>query len=428
MPDTPLPSRPTPASLPDLLLDVVCMVDAHGRFVHLSAACESVFGYRPDELIGHPMIELVLPEDRDRTLQAARRVMDGQPHLHFENRYRRKDGRVVHLMWSARWSEADQLRVAVARDITERKRAEQLQAATYAISEAAHGAEDLGALCRVIHATLDALLPGRQLTVALLDEPGGRLDFPYCGTDGSDSPREDEALTAFCRDVMAAGHPLPSADRPGWLGVPLLAHPGVIGVMVLGHDDPAQTDSEADQALLQYISTQVATALERKRLYERLHHLSFHDTLTGLPNRALLRDRLRLALARARRQERFLSVLYLDLDRFKEVNDTWGHLVGDGLLKAFAERLLAQVRASDTVARVGGDEFVVLLESVRGLDGHRQVAEKIRLAFEAPFVVEGITLTARPSIGQADFPDQGQDEGQLLSAADSAMYALKGRP
>jgi PAS domain S-box-containing protein len=102
------------------------MVDAQGMFVHVSAAARQVFGYAPEELIGRRMIDLVLPEDRERTLQAAQRVMAGQTHLNFENRYRRKDGQVVHLLWSARWLPEAGLRVAVARDITERKRAEQV--------------------------------------------------------------------------------------------------------------------------------------------------------------------------------------------------------------------------------------------------------------------------------------------------------------
>jgi diguanylate cyclase (GGDEF)-like protein len=118
-------------------------------------------------------------------------------------------------------------------------------------------------------------------------------------------------------------------------------------------------------------------------------------------------------------------VLYLDLDRFKEVNDTHGHLVGDHLLQAFADRLKAQLRASDTVARVGGDEFVVLLESP-GLAGNRAAAEKIRQAFTAPFEVDGRLLAIQPSLGLADFPADGEEEGQLLSAADQAMYTAKG--
>ena len=120
----------------DLLLDAVCVVDQAGRFISVSGACERIFGYRPEEMVGNAMIEFVLPEDRARTLQAADRIMDGHLQQHFENRYVRKDGRIVHIMWSARWSEADQVRVAVARDITERKRTERAKSDSGSIANA----------------------------------------------------------------------------------------------------------------------------------------------------------------------------------------------------------------------------------------------------------------------------------------------------
>ncbi|MBK3866681.1 PAS domain S-box protein [Pseudomonas stutzeri] len=113
----------------DFLLDAICVVDhATGCFVSVSGACERIFGYTPEEMIGKPMIDFVFHEDRQRTLEAAARVQAGYLQLHFENRYVRKDGEIVHINWSARWSEADQRRIAVARDITERKRLEAMQA------------------------------------------------------------------------------------------------------------------------------------------------------------------------------------------------------------------------------------------------------------------------------------------------------------
>ncbi len=116
----------------DLLLDAICVVDKDGRFISVSGACERIFGYTPEEMIGRPMIELVYPEDRPKTLRQVDKIMDGYLQRHFENRYVRKDGQVVHIMWSARWSENDQVRVAVARDITERKNAESMQSAQQA--------------------------------------------------------------------------------------------------------------------------------------------------------------------------------------------------------------------------------------------------------------------------------------------------------
>jgi PAS domain S-box-containing protein len=135
----------------DLLLDAIWVVDKVGRYVYVSASFEHIFGYAPADVIGTRVIELVHPDDRELTLQTASGVMAGNHQFHFENRYVRKDGQVVHIMWSARWSEELQIRVAVARDITRRKRAEAMRSALYAISEATHAAEDLQTLFEQMH-------------------------------------------------------------------------------------------------------------------------------------------------------------------------------------------------------------------------------------------------------------------------------------
>lgn len=133
-PEEPQSSNPETRDVTDLLLDVICVVDAEGRFVAIRGACEAILGYRPQEMVGKPMIDFVYEGDRPRTLQAVTRIMGGYLQRHFENRYVRKDGRLVHLMWSARWVPEDGVRVAVARDITGRSqsaaRAETLDAAS----------------------------------------------------------------------------------------------------------------------------------------------------------------------------------------------------------------------------------------------------------------------------------------------------------
>src|SRR5690606_31960819 len=123
-------------SFTELLLDAILLVDVHGRIVYISAACQRIFGYTQDEMIGRSLADFIAPEDLPKTLEEAKKVMAGHARIGFENRYVRKDGSLAHLMWSARWSEQDQLRVAVARDVTELKHAQQMQAATYAVSEA----------------------------------------------------------------------------------------------------------------------------------------------------------------------------------------------------------------------------------------------------------------------------------------------------
>jgi diguanylate cyclase (GGDEF)-like protein/PAS domain S-box-containing protein len=164
---------------------------------------------------------------------------------------------------------------------------------------------------------------------------------------------------------------------------------------------------------------------ERRATEERMRHMAQHDTLTGLPNRALFSDRLQQALAAARRDGTRMAVLFLDLDRFKPINDQYGHAVGDDLLRQAAARLSAALRASDTVARVGGDEFVALLRHVTSVEGALQVATKLTQALCSPFDSGGRTLQVSVSVGVALFPEHGQDEQSLCHTADQAMYRAK---
>jgi diguanylate cyclase (GGDEF)-like protein/PAS domain S-box-containing protein len=434
----------------DLLLDAICVVDTEGRYVHVSASFERIFGYAPEEVIGTRMIELVHPDDRELTLLTADGIMAGSPEYHFENRYVRKDGQVVHIMWSARWSEDHRLRIAVARDITRRKRAENIQAALYAISEATHAAEDLSTLFREIHRIIGVLLPASNFSIALYDEKSGEVSFPYHVDDRIPPPAPQQLNSdTLCAKVIRNGEALlltqddvaelaehsgeRSQARVGehsrsWLGVPLKSQHGVIGALIVQSDAGNAHYTRNDQELLQFVSNQIAAAIERKQIIASLQHTALYDRLTQLPNRELFHDRIQLALARVRRDHVRLSLLYIDLDKFKDVNDTFGHGVGDLLLQKIARRLEECVRAGDTVARFGGDEFVVLLENI-GVPEHTQlIIEKIRSALGKPFDLAGEKVSMVASIGVAQCPVDGDDEKQLLAHADAAMYLQKRRP
>lgn len=164
----------------------------------------------------------------------------------------------------------------------------------------------------------------------------------------------------------------------------------------------------------------------RKAIEDRMAHMAQHDTLTGLPNRALFDDRLQQSIVQASRSGGRMALLYLDLDHFKPVNDTLGHAVGDVLLKAVAQRMHDSVRASDTVARIGGDEFVVLLPTVHDAADALSVAEKIRQALNQSFeIVAGKKVHISSSTGVAIYPDHGLDEITLSKNADRAMYWSK---
>lgn len=180
-----------------------------------------------------------------------------------------------------------------------------------------------------------------------------------------------------------------------------------------------------DGDVTHYVGTMLDIS-DRKAMERKVHHLAHHDALTDLPNRVLLTDRLNQALATCRRDKSMLALLYLDLDRFKPVNDTLGHEVGDLLLKQVAQRLRASVsRESDTVSRIGGDEFVLLLSHVEKEEDASVVAQRALDALNQPFVVGAHTIDISTSIGIALYPDHGTDPIELMKSADNAMYQAK---
>jgi diguanylate cyclase (GGDEF)-like protein/PAS domain S-box-containing protein len=189
---------------------------------------------------------------------------------------------------------------------------------------------------------------------------------------------------------------------------------------------PIEINTNVVQRMGQSIVLSFVRDITERRLAEdKIQQMAYHDSLTGLPNRKLFSDRLAIALAQAQRNQRGVAVAMLDLDNFKNVNDTLGHDVGDLLLKAAAERLSAELRKGDTVARFGGDEFVLILPDLKGMEDAIQVAQKIVESFRKPFLIDTHQLIVTTSIGIAVYPHDGTDEGILLKNADIAMYQVK---
>lgn len=273
---------PPLADLLNLLPDAVCVVDADGRFLFVSASFKRILGYTPVEVLGCSAFELVHPDDRDATRQQAEHVMSGQQQRHFRNRYLHKDGHVVDLQWSADWLPEYGVRIAVAREVTELRRAE----------------------------------------------------------------------------------------------------------------------------------------LE-------LEHRASHDPLTGLPNRRYLQRELQRAIAHATQTDGGLALLYLDLDGFKAVNDRGGHDAGDRILQLVAQRLLQNLRQGDLVARVGGDEFVVLLPGCRDASAARVIAENLRARLRQPCMASDGPIHLDSTVGIACYPADGHDPDTLLVHADREMYAAR---
>ncbi|NQD37851.1 diguanylate cyclase [Permianibacter sp. IMCC34836] len=318
-----------------------------------------------------------------------------------------------------------------------------IQNALRDISEAAQASENLQDMFAKIHGIVGSLLPAKNLFVALYDHENDILSFPYF-VDEHDAPpgprklgegtlsarviRSGEALLLTrdqSKNILDPGTVLVGSAFLDWLGVPLISQKRTIGVLVVQSYGGNIRYSEKDRDLLKFVSTQVATAIERKQSDERIRHLAQHDVLTDLPNRALFNDRLQVAITRNARYKEHLALMYLDLDKFKPINDTYGHAVGDLLLKEAADRIRQSVRDSDTVGRIGGDEFLVLLHTVSSAEAATIVAEKIRSALAKPFSILGHELAISGSIGVAIYPENGGDQKSLAACADAAMYRAK---
>lgn len=208
--------------------------------------------------------------------------------------------------------------------------------------------------------------------------------------------------------------------------LPLLSQNKGMGALVL-RSSPGVSFSGHERDLLQFVAGEVGTAMERMQLRADLQRAARYDELTGLPNRRLFNERAKSALARCRRQNSCIGFLYVDIDKFKQVNDTLGHATGDLLLREVARRLANCVREEDAVARVGGDEFVILLEEVHRPEDVSTVADKIRRAMLEPVKADSFLLQIRTSIGIATYPEHGDQIERLLRHADNAMYFDKMR-
>ena len=213
--------------------------------------------------------------------------------------------------------------------------------------------------------------------------------------------------------------------RSCW-STPILSHQGaVLGTFAL-YSTTVREPTAVETGLIDAATRIAGIAIERKQSEDRIHFLANHDALTGLPNRALLKDRLSQALLYAQRYDRWVTVVFVDLDNFKIVNDSLGHNAGDELLKTVASRMVGCVRASDTVVRLGGDEFVVLLlDQPKSVDIISETVQKLRAAIARPVNVDGHDLRVTSSIGIANYPNDGMDVDVLLANADAAMYRAK---
>jgi diguanylate cyclase (GGDEF)-like protein len=212
-----------------------------------------------------------------------------------------------------------------------------------------------------------------------------------------------------------------------WWGSPITMGGGSpCGTVSLLFSEPSAM-KERDQEIMTMATRMAGLAIENCHIHEELLRQARYDALTGLPNRVLCEDRLRQAIARARRHGRRVAVLCLDLDNFKLINDTYGHIFGDLLLKQIGVRLLARLRTSDTLSRMGGDEFMVILEEIKGVRAVEHTAANLLRTLSEPILIDGLQVQVTGSLGGALFPGDGVTPDQLQRHADHAMYRAKDR-
>ncbi|MFC0677605.1 EAL domain-containing protein [Lysobacter korlensis] len=369
-------------------------------------------------------------------------------------------------------------------EIIERQRAERLQRALFRIAELSITSETLERFYAHVHDIVDELLYARNFYIALLTPDGTKLEFPY-SVDERDIERVPrQRVNGLTEYVIDRGEPL-LAERSHireleaegavrsvgalshcWLGVPLRREDAVVGCIAVQSYSPEILFTSRDQELLTFVAHHIGIGLARKQAQDRLiaahaeleqrvaarthelaqtnaqliaqigervraekqlTHQALHDPLTQLPNRTQLLKRLARAIERARSEQGAgFAVLFLDLDRFKLINDSAGHAAGDKLLVEVSRRIVETVRANDTVARLGGDEFAIVIEDLDNPELAEELAGRMLTVLGAPCWIAGRELYPSASIGIARWHPRYKDGAEMLRDADAAMYRAKG--
>jgi diguanylate cyclase (GGDEF)-like protein/PAS domain S-box-containing protein len=394
--------------------DIVTLLGATGTIRYQSPSVERILGYGQAEMIGNGAFDYVHPDDLERVEMAfAEGLVDYTRRPSVEYRFRHKDGSWVWLesLGTNRLGDPGVGEyVVTSRNITVRKQAEtRLREAEErfrrSFADAAIGMALVGT-------------DGRWLRVnRSLCEIVGYPEEELVGKTFQDITHPDDLEIG----LVELRRLLAGEIRTNRIEKRYLRKDGQVVWVLL---TISLVRDEGDEPL--YFVTQVQDVTGRKRMEERLRRQALHDALTGLPNRQLFVDRLGQALRRTRRQGNLVAVLFMDLDEFKVVNDSLGHEAGDLLLTVVAQRLQRYLRPEDTLARFGGDEFVVLIDDVHDPAEAVQVAERITEELRRPFILTGRELYVAVSIGISIGHARTHDPDSLLREADTAMYRVKG--
>ncbi len=427
--------------------------DAEGLPVSYISENIRQFGYTAEEFLSGKVRyeEIILREDLKDAWERALNFREGQSEEYVqEYRILTKDGGV-------RWVEdrtyvtrgagdARPLFQGILTDITGRKTSDMLRNAMYRISRAANAPGTLLQTMETIRSVLGDFMDVRNFFIALYDQKHQMITFPCFFDEKDEQPtplKGDRGMTGYVirhRKPVLLSSPaelewyaatgdidLAGSAPESWIGVPLCVRDRVIGAIVLQSYTPEIQFGNRELEILTFLSEQAALSVESKHSQESVYHQAMHDALTGLPNRALFSDRLRVAIRQAGRTGECVAVFMLDLDDLKGVNDDFGHATGDFLLCRIAERLQSHIREMDTVARVGGDEFLFVLPSIQGGMEAEIIARRLLTAISRPIELEGRNLSTTGSIGIAIFPNDGTDAEELMRKADAAMYMIKAK-
>ncbi len=429
------------------------MLDVSSGVIECSDEARRIYGLDiGSATLTLPRLLALVPEPHRAALsQAVRQAEQSDERVEIEHAVRAPDGSEswVHLNLQRTTEGAAAAVRATVRDETARKKAAlRLELAHDIGQKLAVEPEPENAVAYILSSIGTRL--HWNAAICWLREADGRLRCLHAWVQG-DPPGLGDFKSAMLRHAgLLAGSHVESASitgNPTWRSIPsagagsevdfLAGRCGLQAAMLIPVSAgsqwaaleffsraPISVDREIE-GFMRSIASQLAQYLQRKQAEQALRHIAHHDALTGLANRPLLHDRLVHATQRAARLQTRVAVLFMDLDRFKYVNDSLGHSAGDMLLRACADRLRASVRESDTVARFGGDEFVVVLEGLGSAADALGPLTKILSRFNAPFEINGRELTATASIGVSMFPDDGQDVETLLMHADAAMYRAK---
>lgn len=388
----------------------VAQVDAHtGRFRTINRKYCELVGYTEAEMLAFSFRDITHPDDLEIDRQQRRGLVKGKiPEFSIEKRYIRKDGSIVWVLLSVSplWAlgQKPDNSLAVVQDITKRKLVE--EALVFATKVFEHSIEGI-----VVTDAKGSIL---QVNPAFSTITGYSAEEAV-----GQNPRilkSDKHEAAFYQAMWAQ-----LGDEGQWAGE-------IWNRRKNGEIYPEWLTINAvrnDQGkIVNYVSI-FHDITELKRQQEALEHQAQHDALTGMPNRVLLNDRMQMSLTRMTRSDKKVALLFLDLDNFKHVNDGFGHPAGDKLLIELSRRLKAQLRAGDTLARQGGDEFLVLLPEVEGVDDASVIAMRLLESIQHPFQHQDTEYYVTASIGVTIAPNDGNDPDTLIKNADMAMYRAK---